>query len=147
VRFTATVNKANGQTNAATATVVDFTWADDGTLRAIRVRLHRSQRLCSVHRMQRVGKVVLRRYVSAAFWPLTLAHAATVHGVQGTSITEPVYIDIDCFVAGLANTALSRNTNAADITLANPLSVHDLRVINLHAFYQALEMEDHAVHN
>lgn len=141
VRFCATFDKRRKAVNGAMATIIDFNRTVEGRLTGIRVHLHRADTTLSVCRMQPSSRIVERRHIFAACFPLALGYASTTHSVQGASITEKVHIDLrDCFVPGMAYTALSRNTNVADITVGRPLTVHDLRVINLAAFY-ALQLE------
>lgn len=136
VRFCATFDKNRKAVNGAMATVVGFNYAAAGRLTGIRVRLHRTDKTLSVSRLQPHAKIVERRHMTVACFPLAFGYASTTHSVQGASISQPVHIDLRaCFVPGLAYTALSRNTNVADITLARPLTVEDLRVINLSAYY------------
>jgi hypothetical protein len=136
VRFFMTSNKANGQYNAATGTIVGFNTLHT-EVRGVRIQLDRNNQITTVHRMAPV-RLVLNRYLSIAYWPLAPAYASTTHSVQGASIATKVAIDLrHRFAPGLAYTALSRNTNTDDILLRKPLTVHDLRVLNLPAFYIA----------
>lgn len=135
VRFCSTVDKRRRAVNGAMGTVMGFKHMS-GRLTGIRVRLDRTGNTMSVCRMQPISKIVERRHISVSCFPLAMGYASTTHSVQGASITQRVHIDLrDCFVPGMAYTALSRNTNMADITLARPLTVHDLRVISLDVFY------------
>lgn len=137
VRFTST-NTSSGYTNAGVGTVVGFNPADDApAITGIRVRKDGTNRVVSVNRLSPEKKYANRRFISAAFWPLQLAYAATVHGVQGASLLCRLYLKISCFVHGLAYTALSRNTDTDQIFLAAPLTVADLRVVDPAAYYEA----------
>jgi hypothetical protein len=140
VRLTATVNKASGATNGSSGTVVGFTFSDPDQLTAIRVLLDHNQRTVSVHRTFPVASCPSNRYLRVCYWPLDLEHASTTHCLQGASVTTMLAIDLQtCFVHGMAYVALSRNTDTSMILLRRPLTVHDLRVISLPAFYQAYQ--------
>jgi hypothetical protein len=151
IRFWATADKRTGQTNATMGTVVGFVHAkpsasnSSAPLSGIKVRLDRTDDIVTVHRLQPVGKVVSSRYITAAFWPLALGYATTVHVSQGESIRVPMLIDLaECFLPGLAYTALSRTTNVELISLKRPLTVHDLRVISLDVYYSARDAGEEA---
>lgn len=139
VRFNHTVAKKNGKTTAATGTVVGF-YYEFGThdLSGIQVLLHRTQKNVRVSRIKVQHCPPGAKYVQVAFWPLTLAYAATVHSVQGANISHPIRLDLrSCFDTGLAYTALSRNTADGALSLARPLTVHDLRVLDIDVYYAA----------
>jgi hypothetical protein len=115
------------------------------SLSGIKVRLDRTDDVVTVHRLQPIGKVVNSRYITAAFWPLALGYATTVHVAQGESINTPILIDLaECFLPGLAYTALSCTTNVELISLTRPLTVYDLRVISLEVYYTARDAGEEA---
>ena len=65
-------------------------------------------------------------------------YACTVHSVQGAGIAEGVELNLrSCFATGLTYTALSRNTADGQMSMLHPLTVHDLRVIDLDVYYHA----------
>lgn len=110
----------------------------DDYLTGIRVRLDSTGTTVSINRLHDTQAILLHRYIAVSFWPLALGFASTVHSVQGATISTKLCIDIQsCFAPGLAYTALSRNTNANDICLMRPLKLHDVRVLDLPAFYTA----------
>lgn len=143
IRFFKTADKTTGATNAARGTVTGFSPPDaHGTdITGVKVRLE-SGRNVSVNRM--APQAIARSrptnepYVSGSFWPIVPDYACTTHSVQGRSISGKVVIALGkCFVSGLAYTALSRNTNINDIYLAAPLTVADLHVVDIDAYYAA----------
>lgn len=146
VRLFQTADKRRGLTNALAGVVDSFNFVDtvnNGNftryLIGVRVKFDNKQRPVSVNRMQAIGKFLHEWHVKMAFWPLALNYAATVHSVQGRSISHPLCLDFqNAFAPGLAYTALSRNTNRNDITLLTRLTPYDLRVASPEAFYAAL---------
>jgi hypothetical protein len=132
-----------------TGTVVGFlhtsTATSSASLSGIRVRLDRTDDGVTVRRLQPIGKVVNSRYITVAFWPLALGYATTVHVAQGERINTPPLIDLaECFLPGLAYTALSRTTNVELISVKRPFTVYDLRVISLEVYYTARDAGEEA---
>lgn len=139
VRFNVTVAKNNGKTKAATGTVEGFHYDFGGdTVTAVQVFLDRTQTSVKVGRVRSGGRPPGGKYVQVSYWPLTPAYASTVHSVQGANISHTIRLNFrSCFDTGLAYTALSRNTTDGHLSLARRLTVHDLRVIDIHAYFAA----------
>ena len=137
VRFFKTVNKDAGFTTAEPATILGFNYRR-GRLTGVKLRLHATNQEASVQRISVAKSPPGEKWVQVSYWPIAPVYAATVHCVQGAGVDHVLECNLtSCFERGLAYTALSRNTTEGGIRLTNPLTPHDLTVIDLERFYTA----------
>lgn len=141
VRITENIDPDNACVNSVRGTVVGMNIAQE-TLRSVEIDIDGTTR--HVGRLVPETKCVNKRYLRWFSLPLTLDYAGTVHSYQGSTISEPLIIDLkDVFEVGMGYVAISRSTDTANMYLAKPLTAFDLRVPNLASFYAWLD--DHIV--
>jgi ATP-dependent exoDNAse (exonuclease V) alpha subunit len=140
VRFWKTIQtqKAKGTINGLSGTVTDIHSLSSGTPTHISVKLDTTGDVIKIPRMGPCGEIITDRYLQWSFFPFVLNYASTVHSKQGATLRTKLHLHLkECFTYGLAYVALSRNTNIEDVSIAQPFTVNDLRVIDLVSFYDA----------
>jgi hypothetical protein len=144
VRVTHNYDKKKGTVNGATGTVTGWNTATENMytrVTGIYVQLDTGGKSVRVGRLDYTARCVDGVPLPYAHFGLALNYACTIHSTQGATITRPVFVDItEVFEYGLLYVALSRATNPDHIFLSRPVTVHDLRVINISAFYDALKL-------
>lgn len=134
IRLTKNKDASSGLSNGTVGVVERLIFAND-TLNGIVVKTEHGA-LTTLTRFMIAQKDVAGIWTQVSTFGANLNYATTAHAVQGRSITGPIVIDIVCFVAGLGYVAITRATDINNIQVVRRLTPEDLRVINVHDFFQ-----------
>ena len=130
VRITSNIDIKAGLVNGATGTIVKLN-KKSTHITSVKVRLDSTKVSHSIGYLSPKSMFTGGERFGVARLPLILNYAATVHSLQGKTIKDNVFIDIQPFDFGLAYVAVSRNTSFDQVTLARPLTAEDFRVVTL----------------
>ena len=136
VRMTVTKDTSRGLSNGTQGHITGFN-IRDGSVTGVKVCIA-MQVDTTIHRYKVAEKTVDSKWTEVYSFGLALAYATTVHACQGQSLTCPIVLDIDCFAIGQGYVAISRSTARNLIQSIQKLTVQDLAVVDLEAFYAAM---------